>query len=128
MVLADPRDEDARRRVAVLLEGLRARDGGAIERVLSGEEAAARGGFPGAAFVVGLRPRARTAPGATRGEHGFLPESPEMDATFLLSGPGVPVGLALGRIDMRDVAPTLAGRLGLRLDRAEEADRLSARP
>jgi hypothetical protein len=126
VVLADPRDDDARRRVAVLLDRLEAQDGSAIERVLSPEEAAASGGFPGAAYVVGLRPRAPTTEkGAMRGEHGFLPENPEMDAAFLLSGPGVPAGLDLGRIDMRDVAPTLAGRLGLHLPRAEGRDRIS---
>jgi predicted AlkP superfamily pyrophosphatase or phosphodiesterase len=124
VVLADPRDDEARRRVAVLLDRLVAQEGSAIERVLSGEEAAARGGFPGAAFVVGLRPRAATTQGAMVGEHGFLPENPEMDAAFLLSGPGVPGGLDLGRIDMRDVAPTLAGRLGLHLPAAEGRDRI----
>jgi hypothetical protein len=47
-----------------------------------------------------------------------------MDAAFFLSGPGVPAGLDLGRIDMRDVAPILAGRLGLHLPQAEGLDRV----
>jgi hypothetical protein len=34
----------------------------------------------------------------------------------------------LERIDMRDVAPTLAARLGLRLAAAEGVDRLPVRP
>jgi hypothetical protein len=47
-----------------------------------------------------------------------------MDATFLVAGPGVATG-DLGRIDMRDVAPSLAALLGLRLPDAEGVDRLS---
>ena len=42
-----------------------------------------------------------------------------MDATFLLAGPGIPRGRDLGRVDMRDVAPTLAALLGLSLPAAE---------
>jgi hypothetical protein len=48
-----------------------------------------------------------------------------MDAAFLLSGPLVPAGLDLGRIDMRDVAPTLAGQIGLSLPQAEGRDCLA---
>jgi hypothetical protein len=42
-----------------------------------------------------------------------------MDASFFAAGPGVPAGRDLGRIDMRDIAPTLAGLLGVRLRDAE---------
>jgi hypothetical protein len=48
-----------------------------------------------------------------------------MDAIFLLAGPGVPAGADLGRIDMRDVAPTLAGLLNVALPDAEGRNRLS---
>jgi predicted AlkP superfamily pyrophosphatase or phosphodiesterase len=133
IVLKDPHDEEARRRVAALLARLQAKPGGGIERVLTGEEATAQGGFPGAAFVVGLRPQApadapgeaEAGPGATHGEHGYLPENREMDAAFLVSGPGVPSRADLGRIDMRDVAPTLAARLGVALTGAEGRDLLA---
>ena len=47
-----------------------------------------------------------------------------MDAAFIVAGPGIPAGRDLGRIDMRDVAPTLAGRLGLVLPTAEGRDLL----
>ena len=47
-----------------------------------------------------------------------------MDATFVIAGPAVPAGADFGRIDMRDVAPTLAARLGLFLPAAEGHDRL----
>jgi predicted AlkP superfamily pyrophosphatase or phosphodiesterase len=133
IVLKDPRDDAARRRVASLLARLQHTGRGAIERILTGEEAAARGGFPGAAFVVAFRPRpaspAGGASGRSRdkgGEHGYLPEDRDMDAAFLVAGPGVPAGVDFGRIDMRDVAPTLAARLGLRLAGAEGIDRVRA--
>jgi hypothetical protein len=49
-----------------------------------------------------------------------------MDASFFIAGPGIPAGRDLGRVDMRDVAPTLAGLLGLSLPNAEGRDRLGA--
>lgn len=52
------------------------------------------------------------------GTHGHLPDLPELRASFFLIGPGVPAGRSLGIIDMRDVAPTLARRLGLALPAA----------
>ena len=135
IVLKDPGDDATRARVAALLERLKRESGSAIDRVLTEEEALAEGGFPGAAFVVGLRPEAapsRLAPprnglhpvGPLHGEHGYLPDNHDMDAAFLLAGPGVPKGADLGRIDMRDVAPTLAARLSLTLPAADGRDRL----
>jgi hypothetical protein len=50
-----------------------------------------------------------------------------MDSTFLIAGPGIPVGRSLGPIDMRDIAPTLATILGIRLAEAEGHDVLTAR-
>ena len=133
IVLRDRRDEDARRRVAALLARLHASGRGSLATVLTGEDAASRGGFPGAAFVVAFRPREASATpmGAQGGgqpdggEHGYLPENHDMDAAFVIAGPGVPAGTDLGRIDLRDVAPTLAGRIGVALGTAEGRDQLS---
>jgi predicted AlkP superfamily pyrophosphatase or phosphodiesterase len=49
------------------------------------------------------------------GNHGHLPDVPDLRASFFLVGPGIPAGRALGLIDMRDIAPTLARRVGLSL-------------
>ena len=135
ILLKDPNDEEARARVQALLARLQAEPDSAIDRVLTEGEVSSAGGFPGAAFVVGLRPEAtptgraaRPSPlhpvGASHGEHGYLPDNHDMDATFVLAGPAVPAGADFGRIDMRDVAPTLAARLGLSLPGAEGRDRL----
>lgn len=48
-----------------------------------------------------------------------------MDAAFLIAGDGIQGGQDLGRVDMRDVAPTLAGLLGLTLPEAEGRDLLT---
>ena len=136
VVLKDPADTEARRAARRLLYGLLADPGSGVRRVLEDEELRATGGFPGAAFVVGLKrgyrighslgvPVARA--GEAHGTHGMLPDDTEMDASFFVAGPGIPAGRSLGRIDMRDVAPTLAARLGLRLPRSEGRDLLAAR-
>ena len=89
------------------------------------------GGYPGAAFVVGLAPGYRLGGaleeppvrvGAVRGTHGMLPDDRNMDAAFFVVGPGIPAGRALGRVDMKDIGPTLAARLGLVLPAAEGRD------
>jgi hypothetical protein len=50
-----------------------------------------------------------------------------MDSAFFVVGPGIAAGRDLGRIDMRDIAPTLAGLLGLPLPSAEGHDLFGAR-
>jgi hypothetical protein len=121
----------AREEARALLHRLAADTANGIARVLDAGELRARGGFPGAAFLVALRPgyTAGTAtsgplitPSAVRGMHGYLNDLPDMRATFLIAGPGVPAGRAVGTIDMRDVAPTLAAILGVRLPAAEGRD------
>jgi predicted AlkP superfamily pyrophosphatase or phosphodiesterase len=57
--------------------------------------------------------------GTPGGAHGFLPENQAMESSFFLVGPGIPPSHNLGRIDMRDIAPTLAAKLGLSLPTAE---------
>jgi hypothetical protein len=42
-----------------------------------------------------------------------------MRSSFFIAGPGVPAGKSLGEVDMRDIAPTLAAILGVRMPRAE---------
>ena len=128
ILLKDPLDNGLRKKTREVLKRLADDPGSGIYRILEGSEIRKLEGFPEAAFVVGLRKGYRLggdlkAP-VTRsitpaGTHGFLPEFPEMDASFFLAGPGVPAGRELGRIDMRDIAPTLAKLLGLTLPSTE---------
>jgi predicted AlkP superfamily pyrophosphatase or phosphodiesterase len=131
VMLKDPADDDARRRVKALLERLQRDAGSGVRSVLEGHSLRDAGGFPDAAFVVGLRRGYRMGgdlhgpvvrAGEVQGTHGLLPDDSSMDAAFFLGGPGIPSGRSLGRIDMRDVAPTLAARLGLSLPQAEGRD------
>lgn len=128
IVLRDSADAATRRRVAALLGALAADPASGIARVLDAPALAARGGFPGAAFLVDLAPGYTTGgrlrgplvtPSARRGMHGHLPDRPELRAAFLALGAGVAPGRALGVIDMRDVAPTLARVLRVALPTAE---------
>jgi predicted AlkP superfamily pyrophosphatase or phosphodiesterase len=105
-----------------------------VLRLVEPPELERLGGFPGAAFLVGVRPGFQIGGGldgplaepmpAAKGTHGFLPELADMDAAFFLAGPGVPRGRNLGRIDMRDIAPTVAALLGVTMPQAEGRNRL----
>jgi hypothetical protein len=53
--------------------------------------------------------------------HGFLPSNPEMRSSFFMVGPRAAKGRALGEIDMRRIAPTLADVLHVQLQGAELA-------
>lgn len=134
--LRDPQDQATRGTVAGILEGLAAGPDAPIQKVLDGAAIRAAGAFPDAAFLVAAKPGVRIGsrmegevlgPVLPGGTHGFLPENADMDASFVVAGPGVPRGRDLGRIDMRDVAPTLAALLGLPLPHAEGRN-LLARP
>jgi predicted AlkP superfamily pyrophosphatase or phosphodiesterase len=135
--IKDPADEDARRSVAQILDALERDPTHPIARVWRGDEVKSTRGFPGADFLVAVPGDYRLGgslegkvlrPGVPRGSHGHAPDLTAVDASFFIAGPEIPAGLDLGRIDMRDVAPTLAGRLGLVLAAAEGRDLLSPRP
>ncbi|HEX7215713.1 MAG TPA: ectonucleotide pyrophosphatase/phosphodiesterase [Methylomirabilota bacterium] len=122
VMLKDDADAATRAQVRAILDRLAADPAHGIDRVLDGAIAKDRGGFPGAAFVVGLRADWSAGSGlngtlvskaAVAGQHGQLPDLPDLRASFFLVGPNVPAGRSLGLIDMRDIATTLARRLNL---------------
>ena len=128
VMLKDSGDAATLAQVRGLLDRLAADSAHGVDRVLDTEALRARGGFPSAAFVVGLKPDWQAGSSLTgalvtkanaSGQHGHLPDLPDLRASFFVVGPGVPAGRSFGLIDMRDVAPTLAGRLNLTLPTAE---------
>lgn len=128
IILRDPEDSAVRAKVRALLTQLAADPDAGIERVADSATIARLGGNPQAAFWVNAKPgytmgAAFSGPlvseTATRGMHGYFPDAPAMRATFVLQGPGVPKGRRLGVIDMRDIAPTLAKLLKVRLHTAQ---------
>jgi len=129
IMLHDPEDTVAREKVKQLLDKLAADPANGIDRVLTGAELGETGGFPGAAFLVTFRigfytgaatsgPLLTPTPG--RGTHGYPPDDPEMYSSFFAMGPEVAKGRNLGLIDMRQIAPTIAGLLGVALPTAKE--------
>jgi len=128
IVLKDPADAAALAEVRALLDKLAADPANGIDRVLSADALHARGGFPTASFLIGCKPGWFVGSGlggaivtktGRSGTHGHLPDLPDLRAAFFVVGPGVPAGRSLGLIDMRDIAPTLARRLGVALPAAE---------
>jgi predicted AlkP superfamily pyrophosphatase or phosphodiesterase len=99
-----------------------------IDRIMTHEELVQARAFPNAAFFVSFKtgyefgdqfsPPLVSEP-TNKGMHGYVPDRPEMRSSFFLIGPGVPAGRSLGEIDMRQIAPTLAGILHVPLPEAE---------
>src|SRR5262245_45330799 len=129
IVLKDPADQATFVAVRDLLSKLAADSANGIDRVLSADEVHERGGYPNAAFFVGLKPGWKTVASFTgavasktahpMGTHGQLPDLPDLRSSFFLVGPGVPANKHLGVIDMRSIAPTLAHAVGLSLSGAD---------
>jgi hypothetical protein len=99
-----------------------------IGRVLGKEEIQRLGGCPEAEFLVEAKAGFTNGSqfsgplitdSALRGIHGYLPDRPAMESAFFLAGLGIAAGRSVGEIDMRDIAPTVAGLLGIRLALAE---------
>lgn len=129
IVLKDAADQATLARARAAIAAVEADPSHPIERVLEAADVRASGGFPDAALVVGLSAGFRTgsslngptitAVAAPGGTHGFLPGARDMESSFFVVGDGIPPGRSLGSIDMRDIAPTLAGKAGTALPRAE---------
>jgi predicted AlkP superfamily pyrophosphatase or phosphodiesterase len=130
IMLADPADGAVRTRVKTLLDKLAGDPANGIDRIVGGDELHGQGGFPDAVFLVALRIGYEVSNSysmplivkpANLGMHGFLPSNPEMRSAFFMVGPRAAKGRALGEIDMRQIAPTLADVLHVQLQGAELA-------
>ncbi|MBP7141430.1 MAG: alkaline phosphatase family protein [Opitutaceae bacterium] len=119
IVMKNPGDEAARRKVKEVLDRLAADPANGIHAILDREAIARLGGTPKAEFWIDLKTNFTSSSrivGAnlielkTGGTHGHVPTHAAMNSTFLLAGPGVRAG-DIGVIDMRSIAPTLAAWL-----------------
>jgi hypothetical protein len=129
VMLRDPKDAALRAKVQGLLEQLRADPKNGVEKILEGAAIRATGGWPTASFIVAMKPGYVLGGAWTgdlvvtekegRGTHGWLPEEREMRAAFFVEGQGIGKGNDLGVIDMRQIAPTIAQILGVRLPHAK---------
>ena len=137
VMVQNPSDAATMQKVRTLLDGLKNDPNSGVAQVLDKSELAKRGSFPEAQFLIVLKPGYYTGNALTgdlvtpikgsRGSHGFSPEDVEMRASFFAVGKGVAAGRDLGVIDMRQIAPTVAGILGVELPTAK-AQPLSVKP
>ena len=127
IVLRDRDDEPTHAAVAAVLAELAADPHNGIAHVLTRDELTKRRAYPQADFLVefapgyyagtALRGELRT-PATSLGTHGYLPERPEMHASFFIQGPQIGAARNLGVIEMTQLAPTLAKILGVELPSA----------
>src|SRR4051794_136887 len=128
ILLKDDHDAESRTKVQSLVERLASDPQNGIERVLNRQQIKELGGDPKAEFVIDMKPGfsvgtsldgplVRAIPAG--GTHGYAPTHGEMQASFFITGPSIQKGTDLGEIDMRSVAPTLAGFLGIKLPSAD---------
>lgn len=128
VVLKDNNDVATRDAVEAILSTLESDEGSGVASVLRGQAAVdegalsqasflvdAKGGFAMGGALTGETVRSQVK---TTGAHGYRNTHPEMEAAFFVVGPGVKAGKNLGRIDIRQVAPTLARRLDVSLPTA----------
>ncbi|MGB7264302.1 MAG: ectonucleotide pyrophosphatase/phosphodiesterase [Terracidiphilus sp.] len=131
IMLHDANDHETENQVQAMLSKLAADPENGIAEILDREAIKKRGAFPDAAFLVVFKPGYYTGtalsgslitpvPG-TRGSHGFSPEYPEMRSSFFALGAGIAHHRDLGVVDMRQIAPTVAGILGVPMPTAKAA-------
>jgi len=137
IMLHDPNDKATEQQVLDMLTKLAADPANGIAEILDRQAMAKRGAFPDAAFLVVFKPgyyfgtgtsgELITAVPGTRGSHGFSPEYPEMRSSFFAVGAGIARHRDLGVVDMRQIAPTVAGILRVPMPSAK-ATPLHVRP
>lgn len=130
VMLNDPADSRTESQVRDLLQAMKADPNNGIAEVLERDAIKQRGAFPGASFLIVMKlgyyaladatsPLSSEVQG-TPGSHGFSPDYPEMRAAFFIEGDGIARGRDLGLIDMRQIAPTVAQLLRVRLPKATQ--------
>lgn len=126
VVLRDPKDAVVKAKTKALLDKLAADPEFGIERVIDADEIARMGGTPEASYWIDFKigysmggNATHVSPSAQHGTHGWFPTHPEMRASFFMAGPGVPASGAIGEIDQRDIAPTVAKALHVPLPSAD---------
>ena len=121
--LKNASDGAVRDRVARLLSKLKDAPDGAIENLWSAADLAGQGAHPHAAFGLDVKngwytgsehDTLVTSTEGTRGGHGFAPARPELHASLILNGRGVP-RRNLGVVRMTQIAPTIAKVLDVTL-------------
>jgi predicted AlkP superfamily pyrophosphatase or phosphodiesterase len=128
IMLHDPSDAAVRTKLEKFLHTIAADPQYGINKVLTHNELVRRGGYPDAAFLIDFKPGFSAAgefsgdvvkDAPSTGTHGYLPDHPELRSTFMVLGSGVAKGRNLGVIDMRQIAPSVAAMLDVKLPEAK---------
>jgi predicted AlkP superfamily pyrophosphatase or phosphodiesterase len=128
VILRNPSDTATYAKVKALLEKMKADPQYEIAKVLEQPEIRKIGAFPDAAFLIEMKSGYQQSldltgntvvPIPSTGMHGYLPDNIEMLASFFVQGRGIAAGRDLGTVDMRQIAPTLAGLMGTTLPTAK---------
>ena len=124
-MLKNPADLAVKTKVGDMLRRLAADPANGIVRVLGETDLAKLGGFPGASFLLQMKDgtvlgdnligNVVTEFPSVRGMHGELPSNPGMNSCFFIAGKGIQASHNLGQIDMRQIAPTVAQALDVKL-------------
>lgn len=129
IVLRNPSDKAVMDKVKAVLDKMAADPKMGVAKILTHEQIVAQGGDPSSSFVVGFKPgwaaggsfnNGQPVPKPGTGTHGYLPEFPEMRATFMSMGTGIAKGKDLKIIDQRQIAPTIAEVLHIKLPEAKQ--------
>ena len=126
VVLKNPNDDAMKGKVKALLDRLAADPENGINRVIGADEIARMGGTKQASFWIDFKlgyamggSQTHISPAGQKGTHGWFPDHPEMRASFFISGSGIPKRGAIGEIDQRDIAPTVAKIMKVSLPSAD---------
>jgi hypothetical protein len=127
IVLRNPSDAALIGKTRDLLSRLAGDPGNGINRIVEEKELHELGGYPTASFLVDMKPGFQIDSGFTGvlrqdgsgGTHGQLPEHVELRASLFMAGSGIAHSRNLGVVDMRQIAPTIANLLGLKMPTAE---------
>lgn len=125
IILKNPADAAVKAKVEAVLTKLAADPKSGVARFIDKQGITERGGAPNASYWVDFKIGYSGSGSFTisktwslKGTHGYFPDNKEMRATFMIMGPGIKPK-NLGEIDMRDIAPTLAKILDVKLDKAD---------
>jgi predicted AlkP superfamily pyrophosphatase or phosphodiesterase len=128
VMLKDPVDKTTLDQTRGLLETLSNDPRNGIKRILDQEQIASMGGDPHASFMIDMKSGFSVGgrlqgnildPIPGTGNHGYLPDHPDLRSSFFAIGSGIPAHCDLGVIDMRQIAPTIAAWLNINLPDAK---------
>ena len=127
----DEPSADDRRRLAKAVDRLR--ETGAVQKIVDRAQLEALEAdpdaelmieaAPGFAFSDRLEGPVLSDSAKDRGTHGYLPSHPGMEAMFIAVGRDIAPGKDLGRISLKQIAPTLARVMGLPADILASAEK-----